>query len=370
MSKSDIVLISNSPGELSALVKPVAEMLTERLEDARIMLLLTPCQYTSGREMDYIKTIPGISKTVSAESYKNWILRNQKPKINFSEKGLVLYLGGDLAHAMLVAKKLRYPAFAYIADRVAWTRFYRKFFVPDAKTYTKFGKNQNVKKKLKVVGNLMVDSVAKLRNWSPQKNVITLLPGSRTWQIKHMTPIYKKIIEHIKVEIPKAVFQLVSSPFEKAIQIKGVKIIKFEDAFNSELVITIPGTNTARLAALGIPMITLFPLDNPDAIPLEGLAHYIGKIPYLGSKFKKTLVDTLNKKNKFFALPNIKANREIVPEIRGTIEPAMVALKTVSLLKDERKRQAMSEELKKSMGEPGAALKIMEEIDETLHKTA
>ncbi|MEE8638168.1 MAG: hypothetical protein V3T21_03885 [Candidatus Margulisiibacteriota bacterium] len=368
MIKSDIILVANSPGELSALVKPVAETLSDNLKDARITLVLTPCQYTSGKELEYIHTIRGISKTISAEGYKSWILRNHKPKINFSQKGVVLYLGGDLAHAMLVAKKVRYPAFAYVQERTAWTRFYKKFFVPDAKTHSKLAKNKNLKRKIKTVGNLMIDSVSKLDQWSPKKNVITLLPGSRTWQIKHMTPIHEKIMKHIKIEMPEATFQLVSSPFEKAIHIQGTKIIRFEDAFNSELVITIPGTNTARLAALGIPMIVIFPLDNPDVIPLEGLAHYIGKIPYLGSKFKKTLADTLNKKIKFFALPNMKADKEIVPEIRGIIEPASVALKALSLLKDIEHRKEMSEELQKSMGQPGASIKIMEEIDETLRK--
>jgi lipid-A-disaccharide synthase len=121
---------------------------------------------------------------------------------------------------------------------------------------------------------------------------------------------------------------------------------------------------------MGIPMISVFPLDNPDAIPLDGLPHYLGKIPYIGSKFKKTLIDTLNKRIKFFALPNIKAEKEIVPEIRGMVEPAEVALKAVALLKDTSKRQEMSKELIRSMGESGAALKIMEEIDETLHPAA
>lgn len=370
MSKSDVILVANSPGELSALVKPVAETISDHLNDVRIILVLTPCQYTSGKELEYIKTIHGIGKTISAEGYKNWILRNHKPKINFSDKGVVLYLGGDLALAMLVTKKIHYPALAYIQERIAWTRFYKKFFVPDAKTHSKLAKNKNLKRKIKVVGNLMVDSVANLRKWSPKKNIVTLLPGSRAWQINHMTPIYEKIIKHIKIELPETIFQLVSSPFEKAISIKGTKLIRFEEAFNSELVITIPGTNTARLAAMGIPMISIFPLDNPDAIPLDGLPHYIGKIPYLGSKFKKTLIDTLNKRIKFFALPNIKADKEIVPEIRGIIEPAAVALKAITLLKDTNKRQEMSKELIKSMGESGASLKITEEIDETLRKTA
>jgi lipid-A-disaccharide synthase len=370
MAKYDIILVANSPGELSALVKPVAESISDNIKEARIILVLTPCQYTSEKELEYIKTIRGISTAISAQGYKNWIILNHRPKIKFSGKGLVLYLGGDLAHAILVAKKVGYPAWAYVQDRIAWTNFYKRFFVPDAGTLTKFAKNKKLRAKLKVVGNLMADSVSDLPKWSPKKNMITLLPGSRAWQIKHMTPIYERIVRHIKIEMPNAVFQVVSSPFEKAMEIKGARTVRFEDVPNSELIITIPGTNTARLAALGIPMIVIFPLDNPDVIPLEGLAHYIGKIPYLGSRFRKTLADTLNRKIKFFALPNIKADQEIVPEIRGIIEPTAVALKAVALLKDEKKRAEMSKDLQRALGEPGAAHRITEEINEALHTAA
>ncbi|MBU0671800.1 MAG: glycosyl transferase, partial [Candidatus Margulisbacteria bacterium] len=67
-----------------------------------------------------------------------------------------------------------------------------------------------------------------------------------------------------------------------------------------------------------------------------------------------------------FALPNIKANSEIIPEIRGIIDPAVVAQKAVSLLKDRKIREKMSEDLIKAMGEPGAAVKITEAINEAL----
>jgi len=355
----DIVIVANSPGELSALVKPVAEKLTGQ----RVILVLTPCQYTSGKELEYVKTIKNISHIVTANQYKNWILRNLRPEINFSPKGVVLFLGGDLAHAVLVAKKLKYPAYAYVQDYIGWYGFYHNFFVPDQQCFNKFPR---AKAKTKIVGNLMVDSVADIPKWNPQKNVVTFLPGSRGWQINHTTPIYENIMAEIKKQLPAAVFQVVSSPFEKAIEVRGAKTIAFEQVYNSEIVITIPGTNTARLAALGMPMIVIFPLDNPDVIPLEGLVHFITKIPYLGSKIKKILVETVNKKTKFFSLPNIKANKEIVQEIRGTINPKQVANEAIKLIKDIEKRRQMSKELVNAMGNIGGANKIAEELNEAL----
>lgn len=370
MQNFDVIIVANSPGELSALVKPVAETLADKLKDTRIILVLTPCQYTSGKELEYIKTIRGISEIIPAQDYKNWILKIKKPQINFNSTGLVLYLGGDLAHAMMVANKVQYPAFAYVQDFIGWPGFYKKFFIPDTQSQIKLDRRGLLRNKLQIVGNLMVDSVSDLPKWTPQKNVITFLPGSRNWQINHMTPIYKDIISCIKYRNPNIKFQLVSSPFMPAKEIPDVKIISFEEAHNSELVITIPGTNTARLAARGIPMISIFPLDNPDVIPLEGIGHFITKIPFIGSKIKRKIVDIANKQTKFFALPNIKADKEIVEEIRGIIDPEEIAHKAIQLLNNLPKRQQMSIDLIKSLGEPGAAQKIGEEINEALQQIA
>ncbi len=358
MPLTDIVLVANSPGELSALVKPVAEEFS-RDGSKRVTLVLTPCQYTSGRELEFTKTLPGIAQLVTAAEYKKWIVLNKKPQATFLGRGAVLFLGGDLAHAMLIARKLKYPAYAYIDERIAWKKFYKKFFVPDQSSYDKFAPLDN----LEIVGDLMVDSVAGLKKWAPEKEVVTFMPGSRAWEIGYMTPLYREIMALIKKEIPSVKFQLVSSPFVPAEPIAGAKLISFAELANSEVIVTIPGTNTAKVAARGVPMVVVFPLNHPEVIPLEGVADWLGKLPVLGKKFKQFVAETVNAKTKYFALPNQKADREIAPEIRGIIDPLGVAMKVVELLKQPEQRQAMSAELAAAMGGPGAARKIVEEIN-------
>ena len=361
MTTTDIVLVANSPGELSALVKPVAEEFS-RDKTKRLTLVLTPCQYISGRENEFTKTLKGIAQLVTAAEYKSWIVLNKKPRFTFSERGVVLFLGGDLAHAMLIARKLKYPAYAYIDERIAWKKFYQKFFVPDRSSYDKFAPLE----KLEIVGDLMVDSVAGLKKWSPEPDVVTFMPGSRAWEISYMTPLYREIMALIKKEVPKAKFQLVSSPFVPAQPIEGAATIGFEELANSEVIVTIPGTNTAKVAARGVPMVVVFPLNHPEVIPLEGVADLIGKLPVLGRRFKKMVAETVNARTKYFALPNQKADREIAPEIRGIIDPLGVAMKVVELLRHPEQRQAMSSELVAAMGEPGAARKIAGEINARL----
>jgi lipid-A-disaccharide synthase len=328
----------------------------------RVILVLTPCQYVSGKESEFARGLKGISEIIPANEYKKWAFFNRKPKqVKFAGKGVVLFLGGDMAHAMLVARKLHYPAFAYIGERIAWKNFYKKFFVPDQEAYEKF-KNKAAKDKLKVVGNLMVDSVSELKKWHPEDNVITFMPGSRKWEIDYMTPLYQEVMGLIRKESKNVKFQVVSSPFIKAHPIEGAKLIEFDDIYNSGIIVTIPGTNTAKIAARGIPMVVVFPLNHPEVIPLDGLADLIGRLPVMGKAFKKWVANTVNRKTNFFALPNQKAGREIVPEIRGVVDPLGIALKTLLLLYDREKREQMSAELIEAMGKPGAARRIAEEI--------
>jgi hypothetical protein len=367
MTTTDIVLVANSPGELSALVKPVAAEFS-RDKTKRLTLVLTPCQYTSGREMEFTKTLTGIAQLVTSAEYKKWIFLRHKPKATFSGRGVVLFLGGDLAHAMLIARRLKYPAYAYIDERIAWKKFYRKFFVPDRSTYDKFERTTPAGK-LEISGDLMVDSVAGLKKWAPAENVVTFMPGSRQWEIDYMTPLYKEIMALIKKELPEVKFQLVSSPFVPAQPIEGTRLIPFEAVENSAVIVTIPGTNTAKIAARGIPMVVVFPLNHPEVIPMEGIADLIGQLPVAGKMFKKWVAETVNKKTKFFALPNQKADRELAPEIRGIIDPLGVAMKVVELLRHPELRETMSRELAAAMGEPGAAKKIAREINAGIPQT-
>jgi lipid-A-disaccharide synthase len=358
--QKDIVLVANSPGELSALVKPVVAELAHR-PHLRIILVLTPCQYTSGVEVEFSRQLKGIAEIITAGEYRNWAMMNHQPRVQFAPQGVVLFLGGDLLHAMLIAKKLKYPAYAYLNERIAWKNFYRKFFVADEPAYKSFAR-QAPKGKVQLVGNLMVDSVADLKKWEPAKDVVTFMPGSRKWEIDYMTPFYRQVIQQIKAQAPQVRFQVVSSPFVRAHSIEGARTITFDELQNSELVVTIPGTNTAKIAARGIPMIVVFPLNHPEVIPLEGLADLLGKLPVMGKPFKRWVAGLVNKKTKFFALPNQKAGREIVPEIRGVIEPLDVARKAVELLADREARRKMSHDLSQALGRPGAAKKITEEI--------
>ncbi|MBI5699425.1 hypothetical protein HZC35_03830 [Candidatus Saganbacteria bacterium] len=373
----DIVLVANSPGELTSLVKPIAEKFRSRSPDSRITLFLTPCQYSSGREVEFAKKNLQVNEVISSEEYKKWVLGGTLPRdIKFGALGAVLFLGGDLLHATLIAKKLGFPAYAYLAGRhIGWVGFYEKFFIPDHVAYDLFAKQDIPDEKLQIVGDLMVDSVKGLekaearQKWhlDPARPTLALMPGSRDWEIKHMLPLYEKIVKLLKGKIKDLQTMVIVAPFTSVTEIEKHArghlfdvYAPLESATAADLALTIPGTNTAHLALLGVPEVMIFPLDDPKVIPLEGLLHYLGIVPLFGGLVKRAVAYAVNKNTKFFALPNIKADRMIIPEFRGRIKPVRVAQLIEGLLRDPDRLYRMSRELLVSLGAPGAADHITE----------
>ena len=372
----DIVLVANSPGELTSLVKPIAEKFRSKSPDSRITLFLTPCQYSSGHEVEFVKKNLPVNEVVSVKEYKKWVLGGTLPReMKFTSPGAVLFLGGDLLHATLIAKKLDLPAYAYLAGKhIGWTGFYRKFFVPDHVAFSRFSDQAE---QLVLSGDLMVDSVKGLERTEARQKwhldltrpTLALMPGSRAWEIKHMLPLYVKIVKLLKGKIKDLQTMVIVAPFTSVTDIEKHArghlfdvYAPLDSATAADLALTIPGTNTAQLALMGVPEIMIFPLDDPKVIPLEGLLHYLGMIPLLGALIKRIVAYAVNKNTRFFALPNIKAERMIIPEFRGRIRPVRVAELIEGLLLDPDRLFKMSQELKVSLGAPGAAELITEVI--------
>ncbi|OGC09150.1 hypothetical protein A3J90_07655 [candidate division WOR-1 bacterium RIFOXYC2_FULL_37_10] len=378
----DIVLVANSPGELSALAMPIIRKFREKSPESRIILVLTPCQYSSGREVDFAQNTLKADFVISPEDYKNWLLgKPLKKDIAFKKDGIVLFIGGDLLHATLLSKRLGYKAYAYLAGKfVNWVSAFEKFFVPNEKLF----RRKIPSKKLLEVGDMMTElphittKEESQEKWKINKDkpVLAMLPGSRMWEIKHLLPIYEKIGKLLKKETPDIQLMLIISPFNSIKDFEQFKEHKMFDIFAhfdsikaANMAITIPGTNTAQLAVLGIPTIMIFPLDNSDAIPLEGLLHYITSMPIIGRLIKKIMAKIINAKTKYFALPNIKSKKEIMPEFRGKIRPEKIVQHIINLIRDHETLKRTSEMLKSSMQVSDASLKIVETIIRDQGKT-
>ena len=405
-----IFIMANSPGELAGWVRPTVEKLKEKQKKVIIIVVIPPCQYASGMEREVVENFPEVDLVVGPSQYLKYLFLGIRPSsFRGVKRGVVVFLGGDPFHAVVLSKRLGLPAVAYM-QKLRWKRYFKKFMVLDQAAREKFMAKRAEENKVFVVGDLTVDGI-KLgmsreevcSRWGLNSGnfIISILPGSRPEMVRYMTPFFLRAAELIKKELPKTQFLLALSPFvpkEELVSLdesevskvfQGAKIkLKKEnekwklitesdlevlvvegrqyEALNvAHLIITIPGTHTLEAAYLGIPMLVAVPLNKPEAIPLDGLAGLVGGVPLFGSSIKRWVVKWCAKRIKFTAIPNIRAGREIIPEIRGVIEAEDVAKEAIKLLRDPNDLARMRKELREIAGEKGAADKVANIILET-----
>jgi len=404
-----VFIVTNSPGELVGWVRPVVRSLKKKASKIKIVVIITPCQYASGMEKEIAKSFPEVDYVMSKGEYFKYLFFGLRPPqlyLNASCKGVVLFLGGDPIYALLLSKRLGFPAMAY-THKLRYKRCFKRFMVLDDKVRKRFIEEGVRPEKVVVVGDLVGDAVqpliskkdlSQLLHISPDSLCVSIFPGSRPQIVRYMTPFFLKVCELIKEEFPKIQFFLVLSPFvakeelanlteeklSKVFPVKRVKLKKEENRWKlitesglrvlvieenrhkvmsmSTIAITIPGTNTRELSFLGVPMVVAVPLNKPEAIPLDGLAGLVGNVPLVGTSIKRWIVRRYSKNVKFTAAPNRYAGKEIVPEVRGVIQAEDVAKEAIALLKDRSSLHRISTQLKELFSSHNSADKLAETI--------
>lgn len=148
----------------------------------------------------------------------------------------------------------------------------------------------------------------------------------------------------------------------RAVRVLLVRGAAFDVAAASDAVLTIPGSNTAELAGLGVPMVVVLSLDHLQDVPLEGLPGLLSGVPWLGSALRRRALERLDRRMPFLAWPNRRAGRMLVPELRKSgLTPKEVAQAVLDLVDDGERREALSRALRDVMGERGAAERIARE---------
>lgn len=416
----DIIITVNSPGEVSGWVKPVVRALRTISWRSRITVFVPPCAFASGAECGVLRSLPEVDLVIGpGETLRYAVLG--KPPAGFEPQGtgVVLFLGGDLTYAAILAKRLRYPAVAYTEGLTNWKRTFARYAVPYAAIGEELRRRGIPEEQVAVIGNLMVDAVrpevgrdfVRERFGVGERPALLLMPGSRPAHFEYMFPFFLRTAELVAAEVPGISAFLSISPFisdrqvNEALSGDSARLFGVRGEFHpgeteeggatrwdspgvirtghnlmipalrgrqydlmaaSDLALTILGTNTAELSFLGIPMVVTLPLSHPERIPLEGLAGLIGGLPVLGRELKKRLLPRLLKKVKYTAWPNRLAGEFIVPEVRGKVGPEDVARVAAGLLSDEKERTGMARRLRKVVGDPGAVLRLINLLREVL----
>lgn len=291
-------------------------------------------------------------------------IRSMMKKILLQERPHVLILidSRDFNLSIIrLAKKFAIPTVYYVAPPVwAWPDRKGKrvartldriiaIFPFEAEVYRECGA------KVTFVGHPLLDIVKPSMNkeetyhkfgLNSDRFIIGLLPGSREQEINNLLPLMLNTAGKVSKRLKDVQFLLpLASPVFKDRIMKivnksnvSVKIITngvYEVMNISDLLIISSGTATLEASFLGTPMVIVY----RTFLSTWLIGTILIKLPYLG-------------------LPNILANKMIVPELlQFQAKPGRLSNLVLELLSHPRKLEKMRIELKKivkKLGEPGA----------------
>lgn len=282
---------------------------------------------------------------------------------------LIDYPGFNLKLAPQV-HKLGIPVFYYIVPQIwAWGKGRIKTFqrsVDRAICLFPFEEEFFSRHGVKThwIGHPLVDSVRAsadretlraLFGIKPGHRFIALMPGVRPQDFQAHLPLFCDALRLITKSIPDVHASIAINP---KLQAQMPALSKgYEDLYTTtdvyelltaaDLVLTKTGTTTVETAICGTPMIT---------------AYRTGRLNFA---IAKALVDI-----PFIAMPNLIANRRIVPEyIQSAATPRALAAEAITLLTDEKAREDQRRglaEVKEKLGPPGAVQRGAVLIEEWL----
>lgn len=155
---ADIVILANGPGELATWVRPVVAELRRLMPEARLSLILVPCNHASGAEAEIARHHLGIKRVLPPTAFWHFIRTGQTPENwDWQPRGVVVFLGGDQFFTVWLSQRLGYRSLIYAEWSARWVTF-----VDAIAIRTESLKKGHLlgRRKMRVVGDLMADSVA------------------------------------------------------------------------------------------------------------------------------------------------------------------------------------------------------------------
>lgn len=394
-----VYVTANSPGEVSGWLTPLLEAMRTHWPTCKVSVILLPCTFATGSEERVLREDLQVDEIIPASRYWRLLFTFPHPP----QGSVLLHLGGDLMYSALLLAKWRIPAWSYLWARWWWDWAFKGYFAKN-QWGLKWLKDHKISEdKTYLVGDLVFDDVACDLQRSLQKNsqlpepdphLVTFLPGSRLIELENLTPFFLKVAQIMRSQKEKLHFQVLISPFidkDKLSQVlqnpphknfegltghfdgqrvsaegTSIKVITEDRLAHlraSAFCITIPGTKTAQAACLGVPQMMILPLNRPECLPYIGILGLLDWIPG-GKILKGKILMRMKERVSFQALPNIMAERAIMPELIDVLTPQLVAQKALELLDNPQalyeQRKSFAQIYTSSEGTARRILRIIE----------
>ncbi|MEM9771703.1 MAG: lipid-A-disaccharide synthase [Cyanobacteria bacterium P01_D01_bin.73] len=423
-SVQDILILSNGPGEVSTWVRPVVRSLRKSWSPPadspqttlRISVVLSPCAHAMGTEKRVVAGYPEVDRVQGPEHFWSFLLWGKTANNwEWSDRGVVLFLGGDQFFSVVIGKRLGYRILTYAEREVRWLSWIDGAAIARPSTHAKSDP------KVRLVGDLMVDAAQ-----TPMPNALTkeqlfhrtnsgsdlaaplsevqwvgLLPGSKAAKLMQGVPLMLATAEalarshpHVRCIIPVAptlsleelacygdhnqnsilknlgnvTARLVTPDGETLPYLEtsgGVKVYLWERSPAYDLLkhctvcLTTVGANTAELAAIATPMVVILPTQQLDAMRAwDGIPGLLAQPPGIGGLVARIVNQQALKRIGLLSWPNIWAQEAIVPELVGPLSANDICLALEPWLDDPAVNQTLRDQLQTVCGPANASKEI------------
>jgi lipid-A-disaccharide synthase len=212
------------------------------------------------------------------------------------------------------------------------------------------------------VGHPMIENLAARRTGEPcDPNLIGLFPGSRSREVKKIFPVMLDAAAEIVAQRPTTRFEIAAASGALAREIESrmaaspmrdrLRVVTGDSSGTMQRVfagMVASGTATLESAFFGMPFVLVYKVSWPT---------------YFGAR--------LVMQTRYLGMPNVLADREIVPEfLQHEARPKEIAVAILQLMNDSAAREKMIAEFAaiiEKLGEAGASAKaaraILQELD-------
>ncbi len=380
-----IAFSANGPGEIAGWFRPLVRRLYERDPSLDVHLFCVPDDFATGYEAELARRLFPSAHVYDPKTYLRVALGGGAPALP-QRVDVVQYLGGDLMHAQRLHARFGGVASTYKFSRRSYRKRFARAFAVDAKNAEQLLGWGTPAERIRTVGNLAIDGALLEAQQPVEPGVpdggVLVMPGSRVNEVAHLIPFFFTMALRLVRESPSTRVAFGLSPFTpladvraaieggghprmwatpgRLIEEDGRVYLAGEDgearfpvlrnaltaALHARLVVTIPGTKCIELAALGVPMIAITPLNAPEMIAFNGPLTYLDRLPGVGIPLKRAVAGGVSRRFTYHTQPNIDAQEPLVCELHGTLTPGRIARVALERLSDaawlDRSRKALA----------------------------
>ncbi|MEO6835092.1 MAG: hypothetical protein ABI231_04200 [Candidatus Tumulicola sp.] len=359
-----IAVTANGPGEVAGWLRPLLRSLYERAPATDAHVFLVPDDYATGFEAETVRRFFPQAKVYDPKTYLKFALGATVSGVP-ERVDVVQYIGGDLLHAARLHARLKGKAATFKFSRKGYRKLFDRAFAVDRKNVAQLEAWGTPPERILRVGNLAIDGAlleaqAPLEPGTPEDGIL-VMPGSRSYEVENLIPFYFTAALRMLQERPELPIAFGLSPFTALAQVRdAIELggdprvfarrgrlvtererpylesldgsVRVPVLFNAlaaakraRIILTIPGTKTIELAALGKPAITITPLNAPELITFNGPLTYLHRIPLVGVRLKRAVAVGVSRRFEYHTQPNIDAGAMVVCEVHGTVTPGRIA---------------------------------------------